>query len=257
MNTDPPCRARRPSDQVSTKPGERTAAPLNTRASPTGQALARSGRRGGVSAAPRCTVASAWDAMVRGISATTTGVRRRRPGRTALATVGVQSGCKLSATERNSEQLRPPQSAESHRIRLDRSGWGPGGRRFKSCLPDTPKSLHSGGFGGIPASGPDPGRRDNVLPVACPPLASGLGVWVACTGTIPDQRSLLVSGRPNLPNEGEAASRRRLDRVEAADDRLLPVQAPGGPVAPPVLLLVLGEEALVRRGRLPAVDDEV
>ncbi len=50
---------------------------------------------------------------------------------------GSNPGSKLSATEPNSEQLRPLQSAESQRVRLDRSGWGPGGRRFKSCLPDT------------------------------------------------------------------------------------------------------------------------
>ena len=54
---------------------------------------------------------------------------------------GSNPGSKLSATESNSEQLRPPQSAESHRVRLDRSGWGPGGRRFKSCLPDHGKAL--------------------------------------------------------------------------------------------------------------------
>ena len=53
----------------------------------------------------------------------------------ALCT-GSNPGSKLSATERNSEQLRPPESAESQRLRLDHSGWGPGGRRFKSCLPD-------------------------------------------------------------------------------------------------------------------------
>src|SRR5215211_7790315 len=38
---------------------------------------------------------------------------------------------KLSATESNSEQLRSPQTAEERWVRLDRSGWGPGGRRFK------------------------------------------------------------------------------------------------------------------------------
>jgi hypothetical protein len=49
---------------------------------------------------------------------------------------GSNPGSKLSATEPKSEQLRPLQNAEEHRVRLDRSGWGPGGRRFKSCLPD-------------------------------------------------------------------------------------------------------------------------
>jgi hypothetical protein len=30
-------------------------------------------------------------------------------------------------------------SAERQPTKLDRSGWGPGGRRFKSCLPDSRK----------------------------------------------------------------------------------------------------------------------
>src|SRR5215211_7364853 len=55
--------------------------------------------------------------------------------------LGCNLGCKLSATERNSEQLKRLQSAESQRVRLDRSGWEPGGRRFKSCLPDHTKVL--------------------------------------------------------------------------------------------------------------------
>ena len=60
------------------------------------------------------------------------------------ALVGCNLGCELSATERNSEQLRPLWSAEFQRVRLDRSGWGPGGRRFKSCLPDSePRSASS------------------------------------------------------------------------------------------------------------------
>ena len=47
----------------------------------------------------------------------------------------------MSATQSNPAQLRSPQSAQRQRVRLDRSGWGPGGRRFKSCLPDHRKSL--------------------------------------------------------------------------------------------------------------------
>ena len=40
--------------------------------------------------------------------------------------------------------------------------------------------------------------------------------------------------RPDHARRGRSGSRSgELDRVEAADDRLLPVQAPGGPVAPP------------------------
>ncbi len=34
-------------------------------------------------------------------------------------------------------------------------GWGPGGRRFKSCLPDFRKGLHLGRFPGRPIGGDD------------------------------------------------------------------------------------------------------
>ena len=55
-----------------------------------------------------------------------------------LARAGCNPGSKLSATERQLRATRDrSQSAESQPVRLDRSGWGPGGRRFKSCLPDT------------------------------------------------------------------------------------------------------------------------
>jgi len=67
---------------------------------------------------------------------------RRAPGVVPWGVGGVQSGgCKLSATEPNRERFKPLQSAESKRVRLHRSGWGPGGRRFKSCLPDRIKAL--------------------------------------------------------------------------------------------------------------------
>ena len=59
-----------------------------------------------------------------------------RSGRRRTHAAGSNPGSKLSATESNSEQLEPLWNAEEHRVRLDRSGWGPGGRRFKSCLPD-------------------------------------------------------------------------------------------------------------------------
>ena len=67
-------------------------------------------------------------------------------------------GNKLSAPKANFEQLKRLQSAESHWERLDRSGWGPGGRRFKSCLPDFGKALQSRAFlrsqmGPFPADG--------------------------------------------------------------------------------------------------------
>jgi hypothetical protein len=53
----------------------------------------------------------------------------------------------LSATEPNSEQLRPLQPAEERRVHPELSGWGAGGRRFKSCLPDRTKAPLSGAFG--------------------------------------------------------------------------------------------------------------
>ena len=49
---------------------------------------------------------------------------------------GSNPGSKLSATEPNSEQLEPALTAESAPVQPEPSGWGPGGRRFKSCLPD-------------------------------------------------------------------------------------------------------------------------
>ena len=62
--------------------------------------------------------------------------RGGRPVSRHRLSAGCNPGCKLSASEPNAEPLRPLQSSESQRVRLDRSGWGPGGRRFKSCLPD-------------------------------------------------------------------------------------------------------------------------
>ena len=46
----------------------------------------------------------------------------------------------------NSEKRASRYSAEREPTRLDRSGWGPGGRRFKSCLPDFRKALLTQGF---------------------------------------------------------------------------------------------------------------
>ncbi len=118
--------------------GGSTAAPLNRRASPTRQALACSGRRGGVSATP-LVVAPISRAIASTLMRPCIGEQCVASARDELRSrsTGCNLGCKLSATERNSEQLRSLGSAEEHWIRLDRSGWGPGGRRFKSCLPDS------------------------------------------------------------------------------------------------------------------------
>ena len=57
---------------------------------------------------------------------------------------GSNPGSKLSATEPNSEQLETALERRIARVRLDRSGWGPGGRRFKSCLPDHERPANAG-----------------------------------------------------------------------------------------------------------------
>jgi hypothetical protein len=55
---------------------------------------------------------------------------------TARRTDGVQAGCKVSRSEGNSEQLTALYAAVRRLTEPVCSGWGPGGRRFKSCLPD-------------------------------------------------------------------------------------------------------------------------
>jgi hypothetical protein len=49
---------------------------------------------------------------------------------------GSNPGSKLSASEPNSGQLEPAQDSRNALAQPHPSGWGPGGRRFKSCLPD-------------------------------------------------------------------------------------------------------------------------
>ena len=91
---------------------------------------------------------------------------------------GISPGIKLSATESNSATPMWLYSAESSRTEPVRSGWGPGGRRFKSCLPDT-KGLqmalnvlraHRAGSGpgskldARPGTGESCGRAESVEP---------------------------------------------------------------------------------------------
>jgi len=52
----------------------------------------------------------------------------------------------LSGAEENSAAPIAPKHAESQRMSVDWCGWGPGGRRFKSCLPDLTKALVILGF---------------------------------------------------------------------------------------------------------------
>jgi hypothetical protein len=49
---------------------------------------------------------------------------------------GVQFGVQIESNSAQLSASRTALSAESSRNDLDRRGWGPGGRRFKSCLPD-------------------------------------------------------------------------------------------------------------------------
>jgi hypothetical protein len=58
----------------------------------------------------------------------------KRPDRASLGNI---LGNKLSETQRNPEKRASLYTTERERTGLDRSGWGPGGRRFKSCLPDS------------------------------------------------------------------------------------------------------------------------
>jgi len=53
-------------------------------------------------------------------------------------TEGINGGIKLSATARLAGQRNPCGIRVFPWRRLLEPGWGPGGRRFKSCLPDTP-----------------------------------------------------------------------------------------------------------------------
>src|SRR3954447_9102192 len=59
------------------------------------------------------------------------------------AGTGINPGNKLSTTQPNSSPLC---TAESAPVQPEPSGWGPGGRRFKSCLPDLAKALLKRGF---------------------------------------------------------------------------------------------------------------
>ena len=52
-------------------------------------------------------------------------------------------------TQRNSENRASLSSVEREPTDLDRSGWGPGGRRFKSCLPDQGESPAQAGLSAL------------------------------------------------------------------------------------------------------------
>ena len=59
---------------------------------------------------------------------------------------GNNPGNKLSATEEHSGARIAANHVETRRMSRDRCGWGPGGRRFKSCLPDLRKGRICGPF---------------------------------------------------------------------------------------------------------------
>jgi hypothetical protein len=53
---------------------------------------------------------------------------------------GINGGIKLSTTARFARQENPRGKRVFSWRRLPEPGWGPGGRRFKSCLPDYVKA---------------------------------------------------------------------------------------------------------------------
>jgi hypothetical protein len=75
---------------------------------------------------------------------------------------GAQSGAKLSATQGNSQQLRSPESGESHRVRLDRSGWGRAVAGSNPVSPITGKSCSWACFVG-PYGRPDGEQTGKIL----------------------------------------------------------------------------------------------
>ena len=91
------------------------------------------GRRGFVSMHQEQSAFAAGEVIMVGAGV---GVQRPGSGGNGPAT-GCKTGYKLSATRSNSEHRAALRSTESHPTELEPSGWGPGGRRFKSCLADT------------------------------------------------------------------------------------------------------------------------
>jgi hypothetical protein len=61
----------------------------------------------------------------------------REVGRTAIETEGSIGGSILSTTAHNTTPQNPYGIRVSSPHSRPGPGWGPGGRRFKSCLPDT------------------------------------------------------------------------------------------------------------------------
>src|SRR3954454_21945651 len=59
---------------------------------------------------------------------------------------GSNSGSNLSHTQPNPELRCPHACWDQHPAERPGSFWGPGGRRFKSCLPDQPKAPCSSGL---------------------------------------------------------------------------------------------------------------
>ncbi len=64
----------------------------------------------------------------------------------AFAVVDDETDDKLSKTQLNSEQENPANPAVDNRPQPPFPGWGPDGRRFKSCLPDSSKGRIYGDF---------------------------------------------------------------------------------------------------------------
>ena len=102
--------------------------------------------------------------------------------RPRTTTTGSVPGSNLSATQRSCDAPTSLDGAEREPTKLDRSGWGPGGRRFKSCLPDVrsgsdrsrptpPRAVRIATRAGFPLRSVSPAAR--LLPSSpCPPTVT-------------------------------------------------------------------------------------
>jgi hypothetical protein len=91
---------------------------------------------------------------------------------------GINGGIKLSTTARFARQENPRGIRVFSWRRLPEPGWGPGGRRFKSCLPDWTKAPLRRGF--------------------CLGQVSMLSAWV-CTVCVPFVRTSAIGRSADLP----------------------------------------------------------
>ena len=88
---------------------------------------------------------------------------------TALPATGSNPGSNLSALSGTGRHSGHAATLNGTLLCLDPSGWGPGGRRFKSCLPDRSESPANAGlssFSGVAAPAKGNKRGTNSAPTA-------------------------------------------------------------------------------------------